>query len=181
MQSVLPLPRRAVTFGCWSRISIRTAGERDIDRLSDYFAGLSQSSRYNRFMGTGGSLCRIAKSLLTHDRKADCFTLVAELRDEEQDAIIGEASYGLDRDSRVGEFAISVDDSWQQRGLGSALLCALQCRAVSLGYFRLFGETFRTNDPMRGLARKAGFELARAVDWRTVRFDKALADNVGDA
>jgi RimJ/RimL family protein N-acetyltransferase len=181
LQSVLPSPRQAVAAGCSGRISIRTAGERDIDRLSDYFAGLSQSSRYNRFMGTGGSLCRIAKSLLAHDRKADCFTLVAELRNEEQDAIIGEASYGLDRDSRVGEFAISVDDSWQQRGLGSALLCALQCRAVSLGYFRLFGETFRTNDPMRGLARKAGFELARAVDWRTVRFDKALADNVGDA
>src|SRR5581483_10529074 len=91
------------------------------------------------------------------------------------DAIIGEASYGFDRASGCGEFAISVSDRFQRKGLGSALLDALQCRAISLGHFALFGETLKTNDQMQSLARKAGFAASRALDWRAVRFDKRLS------
>jgi hypothetical protein len=48
-------------------------------------------------------------------------------------------------------------------------------RAIDLGFFDLFGETLKTNDPMKSLARKAGFEFTRSSDWRAVRFDKKLA------
>ena len=80
-----------------------------------------------------------------------------------------------DRGSGCGEFAISVGDRFQRHGLGSSLLCALQSRAVSLGCLDLFGETLKTNDEMKGLARKAGFAFTRSPDWRAVRFDKRLA------
>ena len=55
------------------------------------------------------------------------------------------------------------------------MLCALQFRAISLGYSELFGETLKTNAPMKSLARKAGFEFTRSSDWRAVRFDRKLA------
>ena len=155
-------------------IWIRTAAERDVERLADYFAGLSHSARHNRFMGAVGNLTRIARDCLVPARKADCFTLVAEWREQGREAVIGEASYGFDRLSGSGEFAISVADRFQRRGLGSALLCALQSRAVSLGCLDLFGETLKTNDEMKSLARKAGFEMTRSLDWRAVRFDKRL-------
>jgi len=155
-------------------IWIRTAAERDVARLADYFAGLSHSARHNRFMGAVGNLTRIARDCLVPARKADCFTLVAEWREQGREAVIGEASYGFDRMSGSGEFAISVADRFQRRGLGSALLCALQSRAVSLGCLDLFGETLKTNDEMKSLARKAGFEMTRSLDWRAVRFDKRL-------
>jgi RimJ/RimL family protein N-acetyltransferase len=107
--------------------------------------------------------------------RADRFTLVAELRTQGRDAIIGEASYAFDRKQRHGEFAISVADSWQRQGLGRALLSALQLRAVSLGHFALFGETLKTNEAMQGLARRSGFGFSRSQDWRAVRFEKVLA------
>ena len=91
------------------------------------------------------------------------------------DTIIGEASYAFDGKNNCGEFAISVSDHWHRRGLGSALLCAVQLRAIDLGFFDLFGETLKTNDPMKSLARKAGFEFTPSSDWRAVRFDKKLA------
>jgi GNAT superfamily N-acetyltransferase len=69
-----------------------------------------------------------------------------------------------------------VADRFRRRGLGSALLCALQSRAISLGCLDLFGETLKGNDEMRTLARKAGFKFTRSPDWRAVRFDKRLAD-----
>ena len=169
-----PLWPGAIVPGASNPIWIRTAAERDVARLADYFAGLSHSARHNRFMGAVGNLTRIARDCLVPARKADCFTLVAEWREQGREAVIGEASYGFDRLSGSGEFAISVADRFQRRGLGSALLCALQSRAVSLGCLDLFGETLKTNDEMKSLARKAGFEMTRSLDWRAVRFDKRL-------
>jgi RimJ/RimL family protein N-acetyltransferase len=154
-----------------SAVSVRTAQMADVDRLAAHFGALSQASRYNRFMGAVDNFARIALDCLTQGR-ADRFTLVAESRG--YDAIVGEASYAFDRDRRSGEFAISVADRWQRQGLGSALLCALQFRAISLGYSELFGETLKTNVPMKSLARKAGFEFTHSSDWRAVRFDLKL-------
>ena len=158
-----------------SSVAIRTARPGDIDRLADYFGTLSQSSRINRFMSAVDNVDRIARDCLLQGSRADCFALLVEWRAKRGEAIIAEASYAFDRDTRCGEFAISVADRWQRRGLGSALLCALQFRAISLGYIELFGETLKTNAPMQSLARKAGFVFSRSSDWRAVRFDKTLA------
>ena len=159
-----------------SRLYIRTAGERDVDRLAEHFAALSYSSRHHRFMGAVSNFSKIACDFLVQNRKPDRFTLVAEVHHEAREAVIGEASYAFESRSGLGEFAISICDAWQNRGLGWALLSALQSRAVSLGYFGLYGETFKTNDPMRALARKAGFAVGRSNDWRAIRFDKQLLD-----
>jgi GNAT superfamily N-acetyltransferase len=156
------------------RIWIRTASALDVESLSEHFRTLSHPSRYNRFMGAVGNFSKIAFDCLVHGRKADRFTLVAELREQARDCIIGEASYGFDSEAKCGEFAISVSDRWQRQGLGSALLCAVQCRAISLGHFELSGETLKGNDQMKNLARKAGFAFTRSLDWRAVRFDKRL-------
>jgi GNAT superfamily N-acetyltransferase len=168
------LPRAKVP-GRMNPIWIRTAEIGDIGRLRDYFAALSQQSRHNRFMGTVGNFAKIASDCLADSSKADRFTLVAEWLGEGHDAIIGEASYAYDHDKRCGEFAISVADRWQRQGLGSALLCALQFRAVSLGHIELFGETLKSNLQMKSLARKAGFAFGHSLDWRAVRLDKTLA------
>jgi RimJ/RimL family protein N-acetyltransferase len=159
-----------------SRLYIRTAAEQDVDRLAEYFAALSYSSRHNRFMGAVSNFSKVAFDCLVRNRKPDRFTLIAEVRHDAREAVIGEASYAVESHSGLGEFAISVCDAWQNRGLGSALLTALQSRAVSLGYFGLFGETFKTNDQMKALARKAGFAVERSDDWRAIRFDKRLLD-----
>jgi RimJ/RimL family protein N-acetyltransferase len=166
---------RAILPGTSNPVCIRTAVEGDLDKLCDYFESLSEPARYNRFMGAVGNCSRIARDCVMPARKADFFTLVAEWHEAGRDAIIGEACYGFDRGSGCGEFAISVSDRFQRHGLGSSLLCALQSRAVSLGYLDLFGETLKTNDEMKRLARKAGFAFTRSVDWRAVRFDKRLA------
>jgi RimJ/RimL family protein N-acetyltransferase len=164
----------AIAADAQNRVWIRTAAARDVESLGEYFGELSQPSRHNRFMGMVSNLSRIASDCLADGSKADRFTLVAESREPARDAIIGEASYAFDRAKGRGEFAISVSDRWQCQGVGSALLCALQFRAASLGYFELFGETLKTNDSMKNLARKAGFEFTRSLDWRAVRFDKKL-------
>lgn len=170
----LPWPN-ALVRGVSHQVWIRTATVSDVDRLADYFGALSCAARYNRFMGAAASFTRMARECLTPARPSDGFALIAESREADGDAIIGEAIYGFDRRMGSGEFAISVADRYQRMGLGSAPLGALQCRALSLGHLDLFGETLKTNDEMQSLARKAGFEATRALDWRAVRFDKRLS------
>ena len=164
----------AIIAGAPASVSIRTAGIGDLDGLADHFGTLSATARYDRFMGAVDNFPKIAADCLAQGRRTECFTLVAEWCERGRDIIIGEASYAFDRDRRCGEFAMSVADRWQRQGLGSALLCALQYRAVSLGYVGLFGETLISNVAMKDMARKAGFEFSRSSDWRAVRFDKRL-------
>ncbi len=125
-------------------------------------------------MGPVDNFAKVAIDCLVRGCRTECFTLVAEWRGRVRDIIIGEASYAFDRDKRSGEFAISVADRWQRQGLGSALLCALQYRAISLGYAGLFGETLKSNVAMKDMARKAGFEFSRSPDWRAVCFETKL-------
>jgi L-amino acid N-acyltransferase YncA len=153
---------------------IRTATAADLDALSSYFQELSPPAQYNRFMGAVSNFSRIAFDCLKNAGSAEFFTLLAESREAGGDRIVGEASYGFDRAQGSGEFAISVAEQWRQRGLGSALLHALQSRAVSLGHFELFGETLRSNQEMKCMARSAGFAFSRSLDWRAIRFDKRL-------
>jgi GNAT superfamily N-acetyltransferase len=155
--------------------SMRTAAAGDVEGLAEYFGNLSHTSRYNRFMGAVNNFSKIALDCLIHCSNEDRFTLLAELKEPSKGAIVGEASYAFDCESGYGEFAISVSDRWQRHGLGLALLVALQFRAVGLGHFPLFGETLRTNDQMKRLARRAGFEFTRSLDWRAIRFDKTLS------
>jgi GNAT superfamily N-acetyltransferase len=166
---------RAILPGTRNPVCIRTAAENDLDTLCFYFENLSQPARYNRFMGAVSNFAPIVRDCLMPARTADYFTLVAEWREGEAEIIIGEASYGFDRGSGTGEFAISVGDRFQRHGLGSSLLCALQSRAVSLGHLDLFGETLKTNGEMKRLAQRAGFAFSHSLDWRAVRFDKRLA------
>ena len=165
----------ALLPGTSNLVWIRTAAASDAGRLTDYFAKLSCAARYNRFMGAAGDLAKIARDCLRPVGTGDFFILVAEHGEHGQSAVIGEASYGFDRLEGRGEFAISVCDSFRRHGLGSALLSALQSRAVSLGHLDLFGEALKGNEEMKSLARKAGFEFTRSSDWRAVRFDKKLA------
>ena len=169
------LSPRAILPGASNPIWIRTADEDDVAELAVYFAKLSGAARYNRFMGAVGDLSRRARDCLVPPRRSDFFTLVAECDEQGRRAVIGEASYGYDRIEGRGEFAISVCDHVQRHGLGSALLAALQSRALSLGRPVLFGETLKDNERMKSLARKSGFQFTRSSDWRAVRFDKKLA------
>src|SRR5262249_19148680 len=74
------------------------------------------------------------------------------------------------------EFALSVADAWQRRGLGTPLLRLIECRARMLGARQLFGDVLRSNAPMKGLARKTGFSLRAPVsDARLVEIVKNLA------
>lgn len=147
----------------------------DAEGLQSYFRSLSGQSRYNRLMGAASELPPQELERALHIGEASRFAVVAEMKIDGRDIIVGEARYAFDADSRSAEFGLSIDDAWQGQGIGSALLANLECRSAALGAIRVFGETLRNNEPMIGLARKSGYSFApTSTDWRQVRFEKSL-------
>jgi acetyltransferase len=84
--------------------------------------------------------------------------LIATILTDAGEVIIGEARYVV-VESGEAEFAVTVADQWQGKGIGRILLARLSCRASSEGVERLFGDVLLTNRAMQRLARAAGMRL----------------------
>lgn len=156
-------------------LTVRFIEQKDGESLLSYFRSLSRQSRYNRLMGAASELPPSELDKTLHIGEGSRFAVIAELKSDGIDTIVGEARYSYNAETQDTEFGLSIGDDWQGQGIGSAMLSNLECRAAALGSQRLFGETFRNNEQMIGLARKAGYTFGAAPsDWRQVRFEKPL-------
>lgn len=156
-------------------LCIRTASVSDVESLSIYFTGLSTTTRNKRFMGARADLAVVAAKCVAKAGHPDHFALLAELRQEGQSTIIGETLYAYDAASRHGDFAISVADVFQRKGVGLKMIIAMERHASDLGHEMIAAETARANAEMRGLAKKAGFEDTGLGDWQSVHLAKRLS------
>ncbi len=59
--------------------------------------------------------------------------------------------------SGVGEVSVYVTERARGRGLGTALLDALQEQATELGYWKLLGKLFTANAASAGMVRRCGW------------------------
>jgi acetyltransferase len=87
----------------------------------------------------------------------------------EQEEIRGVARYTRMPDGFSCEFGIVIEDSWQGRGLGHALMTALEETARSRGLTEIIGYVLRDNEGMGKLMRGRGYIATSAPDDEGVR------------
>jgi acetyltransferase len=147
------------------RVHVRPIRPEDAARELRFFAGLSERSRYHRFMQhlpelPPRMLARFTQ--LDYDRE---LALVAVHEDE----FIAVGRYAPNPDGRTAEFALTVADAWQGKGLGRSLLQRLCDAARAAGYEALYGHILADNRDMLDLAARLGFvDLAREGAETTV-------------
>ena len=151
-----------------SRVVIRPVLPQDAPLTAAFFGSLTASSRYDRFMSPMRELPPSLLERLTQVDYEDHLALVAEVFEGDKETVVAEARYVRPDGTSDAEFAVSVADQWQGKGLASLLLAKLLCRAPAVGIERVVGETLGTNERMQHLARKAGFSLRRSPDARGV-------------
>ncbi|MBR0950084.1 GNAT family N-acetyltransferase [Bradyrhizobium canariense] len=156
-------------------VHIRPASSSDVESLSIYFTSLSTTSRNKRFMGARADFAVVAAECVAKTGHPDHFTLLAEIRQEGQGTIIGETRYAYDAAARHGDFAISVADVFQRKGVGLQMMTAMERHASDLGHEMIAAETARVNAEMRGLAKKAGYEDTGLGDWQSIHLAKRLS------
>jgi len=159
LETTLALPEGA-------RLRVRPIRPEDADLERAFVAGLSDETRYRRFMQhlhelTPQMLARFTQ--VDYDRELAFIALDAVSgRGRHREKIVAVARYVGNPDGESAEFAITVADAWQGRGLGWAMMELLIARVRDRGYARLIGNVLAINTPMLGLASALGF--SRAID-----------------
>ena len=136
----------------------------------DFVAGLSEQSRYMRFFS---STQRLSPRMLARFTQVDYdreLAVVAIEGEGPQQAIVGVGRFAPLPDHDTCEFAVTVADRYQGRGLGHRLMSLIIDAAREAGYTRMTGQILGINSGMLALARRLGFVIA------TNREDMSVAD-----
>jgi acetyltransferase len=162
-------------------VTVRAIRPQDAGRLQAYVRGLSGETRHRRFLGAVSELAPAQLDRLTDMDRPGELVLLAFADTGGETQMVAEAILVSAPEGRRSEFALSVADAWQRRGLGTQLLRILECRARLLGARYLFGDVLRTNTAMKGLARKAHFGIRSPfTDARLIEIVKDLSVPASD-
>lgn len=146
-----------------THVLVRPLRAEDREREKAFIMRLSPESRHFRF------LCQIKEpgeamldQLMTIDQQHMAYVALAHVNGELQE--VGISRYAAAPQSDECECAITVDDQWKGRGLGSVLLCHLIDNARAHGYKAMFSIDSAANMEMHELAQAFGFKSARDPD-----------------
>jgi RimJ/RimL family protein N-acetyltransferase len=146
---------RQVTLRSGDRVLIRPIRPEDKDALHDGFERLSPESRYRRFFSPMNELGARQLRYLTEVDHRTHEALIAT--DPSSSEGVGVARFvRSSTDPRAAEVAVAVVDSWQGRGLGTALLAAIATRAREEGVEHFTASVLANNSPMLDLLRRLG-------------------------
>jgi acetyltransferase len=148
-----------VTVKRGRRLRVRAIRPEDAEAERAFVAGLSEESRYTRFMQhlhelTPQMLARFTQ--VDYDRELALIALHGRARAEK---IVAVARYVANPDGESAEFAVVVADEWQGRGLAQALMRMLIGCARTRGFRRLDGFILATNVAMLALMGRLGFKV----------------------
>ena len=131
-------------------LTVRPIVITDAEKLERFFTRLSPSSVYFRFFSPirrppRAALLRLAD--VDHTRREALVAL-------QGDDIVGVARYDAQPDTPQAEIAVTVEDAWQHRGVGSALAGRLAKLARDRGYERFTATMLPDNRAAVGFLRK---------------------------
>ncbi|MCJ7814591.1 MAG: bifunctional acetate--CoA ligase family protein/GNAT family N-acetyltransferase [Xanthomonadales bacterium] len=158
--AIHPYPRNLVQRSDLSdgtQITIRPIRPEDAIIERDFVNGLSQQSRYFRFMY---SMPEITPELLSRFTQIDydremALIAVTDINNEVQQ--VGVARYYTLPDQVSCEFAIVIADDWQNRGVARRLMRALVDAARSRRFTNMIGTVLVENRRMLDFVRSLGF------------------------
>ena len=144
-----------------THLYLRPLQEADLAHAQEFFAKLSENSKYLRFMAltpnlTGETLARLIAAL----QEARAAVIVAVIEHGGPEELIGGGRIVPTARRDTCEFALTVVDAWQGRGLGTLLLRELIKVARELGYRRIEGSVLAMNLRMLAVAQRLRLKLA---------------------
>jgi GNAT superfamily N-acetyltransferase len=105
-----------------TRVLIRPTRAEDRQLERDFIMGLSPESRRFRFCGTFKQPSDALLNQLMDAGDAQKVAFIAVIHEEGHLREIGASRFASEPDGRQCEFAITVADDWNQRGLGATLM-----------------------------------------------------------
>lgn len=163
---------RVVTLDSGERIELRSVRVSDEDALQDLLYRLSDESAFFRFFGHAVTHPHREVLRLVELDPTSSVAFVARLVDT--DELLGIARADAEPRQGTAELGITVADSWQSHGVGSALLeCVIEaCR--DSGFRELRAEVLPGNARMQRLLRSHDFTCSGEPGDATLEFHLSL-------
>jgi GNAT superfamily N-acetyltransferase len=141
-------------------VFVRPIRANDTQRLRRMFDRLSPTTVYRRFFSP---IVEPQPSMLRHLATVDHERREA-LVALDGDEIVGVARYDSTRRPGEAEIAVTVEDAWQHRGVGTLLLRELTKCAVAHGYDHFNASMLADNRPAMSMLRRLAPEARVALD-----------------
>ena len=146
-------------------VGVRPIRPEDAEKEQYFVQNLSDESKYFRFMQSMEKLTPMMLARFTqidYDRE---MALVAVINEHEDQArIIAVARYVSNPDGQSCEFALTVADAWQRKGIGRQLMQRLMTVARDRGIEIMEGEVLSSNVKMLRLCERLGFRSVHNQD-----------------
>jgi acetyltransferase len=146
-------------------ILVRPIRPEDAIIEKSFVENLSVESRYFRFMSPVHEMSRQMLARFTqidYDREMALVAVIGE--GSETARIIGVARYISNPDGQSCEFALTVADDWQKKGIGRQLMQRLMTFARDRGLEIMEGDVLSRNHKMLRLCQKLGFRKVHDAD-----------------
>lgn len=157
-----------------SEILIRPIRPEDAEAEQRFVRGLSERSKYYRFMQTLNELTPemlVRFTQIDYDRE---MAFVATRESENGPEQVGVSRYVTNKDGTSCEFALVVADAWQHKGVGRRLMKALLQTACERGLATMVGDVHVSNSGMLRLVQGLGFVIAESNGDDLVQVRKNL-------
>ncbi len=152
-----------------SAATLRPIRAADMELERAFVRNLSPQSKFKRFMGELKELSPGQLYSFTHpdhEREAAYVVIRSTVGGEEQ---IGVARFVAEPDGGACEFAVTIADAWQGKGLGKRMMNALIRDAKARSLKRIEGYVLAANHRMLDFCRGLGFAIEASPDDATVR------------
>ncbi|HEY9099480.1 MAG TPA: bifunctional acetate--CoA ligase family protein/GNAT family N-acetyltransferase [Thiobacillus sp.] len=150
-------------------VVIRPIRPEDAELTQGFVKGLSEESRYFRFMDAVSELSPVALARLTQIDYAREMALLALTEIDGREVELGVARYAINPEGTSCEFALVVSDQWQKQGIGHKLMDVLMDVARGKGVKVMEGEVMKINHSMLKLVQGLGFRDEPHPEDNTVR------------
>lgn len=155
------VPAATVELADGTRVTFRAMHPADAEIEQEFVRGLSDESRHRRFFSGIRELPPDMLEDFTHPHYPYSYALIATIDENPEGAgrerQIGVARYSPTEDPAIAEFAVTVADEWQRRGIATQLMHVLTTAAALAGIEVLEGLVLEENRGMLEMCRKLGF------------------------
>lgn len=166
-----PAADAALVLADGRAVRVRPVEAADADALGRFIQALSPQTRRLRFHGAVNMLPPPVLQAMAQPDPAREVAWVATTLEAPQ-RLVADARYVVDAARGTAEFAVVVDDGWQGRGLGQAMLRQLAAHARERGLQQLHGDVLAGNHRMLALMERLGARLrADALDGSVMHAD----------
>ncbi len=148
-------------------ILIRAIKQSDRQRLSEGFHHLSSQSIFYRFFRRKKDLSEEELRYFTEVDFDHHVAIVAAIMDGDKEDDIGVARFveiQTHNPERVAEFALAIEDEYQNKGVGTLLFKHLVSIAQQQGFSKLIADVLLDNKGMMRILKNSGFILKTTID-----------------